>query len=512
MKLTGKDRLILLALLIAVGAALVSAVQYEPFAGAVPARGLIRAKVVEHVEVEASDKCSHCHLARHKSPLVGPCEDCHTTGTWESFERSHETTTMDAPSHDSLRCVQCHTSANKLPVAECKSCHTAVAHRWEPDCKRCHAVTVWTEVNLREPSRHVERAGRHERLGCPDCHAFTTAKKPPVRCKECHSKHTAKFPLTGPHKKPACVKCHRVTPTGDNFNVVAIKAGDCAQCHKIRHRGYSKCADCHKTKFEGTPYDHAREWPLTGEHARVGCSACHADLQWEPLPSKTCSACHRVRHTGLNDCARCHTTASFEQPRFDHAEVFPLVGPHASAPCARCHPGDDYGRSRGTTCVQCHGSEHGGLTGCASCHQRGSFLPSTFRHDRVWEKTGAHAGAPCTACHPKKRFAAVRGTSCRACHGLKHSGQRDCETCHQTTAWSPVRDDIVHTPKYPLFGQHRSVDCRSCHKDLRFEGTPNRCIDCHASLAHEHDHPNCERCHVPRSWSIILPHDMGDCE
>lgn len=514
-KLTRLLILVFLAIAVTAGVAVAGSVlRFGPAlrVAVADAGGQAPSRNVDHRKVGADDQCNHCHLARHKAPLAGPCEDCHTTSTWESSKRSHETTSMDAGPHESLRCVQCHRNPNRLPRPSCKSCHRTVAHRWEPKCDRCHAVSVWSKTDLVSPETHVVRARRHERLRCPDCHATYKAETPALRCTECHKKHTEKFPrTTGPHKKPACVKCHDVTPVRDNFNVTSVKGDECAKCHKPRHQGYPRCQECHKARFKGTAYDHDENWPLTGEHARVACARCHADLQWKPLPPKRCAACHSRRHTGLTDCARCHTTSGFGDQRFRHATVYPLKGAHSRVVCSRCHPGGDIGRVRGTTCVQCHGARHGGLTACSSCHTAESFAPATFKHDKAWRKTGVHAKTACSACHPKKQYAKAKGTVCVQCHGVKHGGQKRCDACHSTYGWSPIKD-VSHSSKYPLQGMHRYVDCVACHKNLQFAGTPRRCVDCHADLAHEHGHTACEKCHTPRSWKIILPHDMSDCE
>lgn len=473
----------------------------------------------KHPTVEKAQQCSHCHLARHKAPLAGPCDNCHTTSTWLS-ERSHETTTMDAGQHLPLRCVQCHVDPNKMPTPKCQSCHRTVAHLREPDCRRCHGVKSWKDTPFTAPKGHQALLGGHKSLRCPDCHILSTAKAaessaavlaaktPPPRCKECHKEHTKTFPLTAQHKKPRCAACHNVNATRDNLNKISIRGKQCIKCHKLRHDGYPDCAKCHTTKFAKTLYAHEEKWPLVGAHKKAACDACHPKQQWQKVRGTACAECHQMRHSGLTACGRCHSPLGFERSTFRHSDVFVLRGTHAKIACSRCHPGGDLGRVMGTACVQCHSVRHGGLTACAKCHTSGAFKPSTFKHDRVWKLTGVHAVVKCSACHPRKQYAKTKGRQCVQCHYRKHAGQTRCDTCHTTYGWSPIKT-IVHSDKYPLLGQHRFVDCRACHRQLKFNGTTSRCYDCHADLSH--GHKNCEACHTPRSWKFLLPHDMKEC-
>lgn len=462
-----------------------------------------------HKKIESAQQCSHCHLARHKAPLTGPCQDCHVTSTWRS-SRTHESRAMDAGQHSALRCAQCHTDPNVVPKPTCGVCHRTVAHLWEPNCARCHTVQSWTQTPYELPKRHFAINTGHDSLRCPDCHKLLDKQKtPPPRCKECHKQHTKTFPLTAGHKKPRCAVCHSVNALRDNLNKISIKGTECAKCHKTRHEGYTDCGACHKEKFAGTKYAHSKVWPLAGTHRTLGCKKCHAEQQWKDVKGTQCVSCHAVRHSGLTDCARCHTPVRFDRPIFRHDSVFPLNGGHSVLPCSRCHPRNDLGRVRGTTCVQCHGVKHGGLTACASCHTAESFKPPTFRHSRVWAKTGVHATTACLACHPKKQYAKTKGRVCAQCHGIKHNINLRCDTCHTTYGWAPIKL-TTHSSKYPLYGQHRYVECSACHTKLTFPATPNRCVDCHSALGHD-GHTNCEACHVPRSWSRILPHDMRAC-
>jgi hypothetical protein len=75
---------------------------------------------------------------------------------------------------------------------------------------------------------------------------------------------------------------------------------------------------------------------LTGKHSAVLCQQCHtgaktiADLK---NTSQDCNSCHAKNDTHKGqfgqDCAQCHTTASWQSATFDHSKsAFPLTGAH----------------------------------------------------------------------------------------------------------------------------------------------------------------------------------------
>lgn len=470
-----------------------------------PAMALLGLEVAEpgvHPPLDVESECSHCHAPRHESTLSGPCSDCHTTAGWNPA-RSHETTSMDQGMHRSLRCSQCHTDPLKVPKPACETCHRTVAHRSPRPCSECHTPKAWNVVEIKQPKEHVRLDRDHAKLQCPDCHVIERSTPDDPGCKECHKTHSKTFALKNGHSKVACVDCHISIDKAAGITSIGVKSPACANCHKPRHAGLADCGACHSTKFKGTRYDHERVWPLVGNHTRIACAKCHPDSQWKSADNATCSTCHKTRHTGLKDCERCHAPNGFAESKFAHDSVFPLGGAHRRIACGACHPDNDWGREAGSACVSCHKVQHGGLTACAKCHTTAAFKPSTFRHERNWKRTGAHAKLACSSCHPKNRYAETKGRTCVACHGTKH-GRTDCDTCHTTLAWTPLKK-YSHPRTYPLVGQHKFVDCRACHENLKFKGTARTCYACHSDLAH-HGHTTCEPCHTPVDWKIILPH------
>ena len=105
-----------------------------------------------------------------------------------------------------------------------------------------------------------------------------------------------------------------------------------------------------------------------------------------------------------------------------------------------------------------------------------------------------------------------------------------CANCHTYTSWKPIRRsaDFDHSKtRYPLLGQHRDIDCTSCHTKLVFTNTSTRCADCHADLHRGQFGASCDRCHTVRAWDtsqvavrsnhqnrfpLVLAHAVADCE
>jgi len=80
-----------------------------------------------------------------------------------------------------------------------------------------------------------------------------------------------------------------------------------------------------------------------------------------------------------------------------------------------------------------------------------------------------------------------------------------CSDCHKTDSWKVNFGNIRFnhdTTKMPLIGQHKQVDCRSCHVTLVFNQAGSNCIDCHTDLHEGTTSSECSRCHTPVSWVV----------
>lgn len=417
---------------------------------------------VQHPAVAQGQPCSACkvtgHALVHRAPYTGPCMPCHNLRSWTQISFKHRDRAFDVGFHEVIGCDFCHTPKRPLPSADCGGCHKPTTHPVLANCERCHTALSWRTPEP-VPAGHVSLAGGHATLQCFACH-----------------KGSKPFAL-----RRACVSCHGV-----------------------KHGGLRNCTACHDPRYgwKAKPgFRHSRYFRLTGVHTRIRCTKCHPRFNFVATRPQ-CVSCHRVRHGGLTDCARCHTTSAFRPATFHHGQFFRLVGAHRRLGCSACHPGGAFARligSGGTACVSCHGARHGGLTRCASCHTTTTFDPSTFRHASVWRLTGAHARVRCTKCHPKGRFAKAIGSParCRNCHGNRHHVSIDCSRCHTTKTFSRAKP--MNHPGPPTLGDaHASRPCSLCHSGLIFNAT-RPCADCHTA-PHITLGQGCLDCHRPTVW------------
>ena len=79
-----------------------------------------------------------------------------------------------------------------------------------------------------------------------------------------------------------------------------------------------------------------------------------------------------------------------------------------------------------------------------------------------------------------------------------------CTVCHGTDSWK-MRDDASFdhaSTGFTLAGQHKFLECRSCHAGLRFEGTKRECLTCHTDVHNGELGAQCMRCHTLSSWVV----------
>jgi hypothetical protein len=148
---------------------------------------------------------------------------------------------------------------------------------------------------------------------------------------------------------------------------------DCLACHApFRGTPAQRCVDCH---------DPRALTPAVAAHA----DRAAADIA-KPAGTAHISVAELHRLLPLDDCASCHVghltaTRAARNPAFDHAQYFPLEGPHAVA-CKTCHVGKGLSTY---TCMGCHEhspervarqhAEEGirrDLSDCVACHRDGT--------------------------------------------------------------------------------------------------------------------------------------------
>lgn len=433
------------------------------------------------------------------------------------------------------------------------------------NCKKCHAPEGLTKGCLSCHSEIAgqlnDRRGYHGRVlgdkaaNCASCHSehngreFALINKvswggaDPAAYAHAH----AAFTLAGAHDGLACADCHvKKAPSFSLPRFPKLKRSAtylglrqaCAACHADPHAGgkAADCAACHtQDKFKPAKnFDHDKYFPLRDAHAKAACSQCHKtaaaaapDKIFGAVAGRTCKDCHATPHRARwnMDCQACHTpravpwtTARARMTKAWHAAAgFRLEKPHERTGCAACHdpakpyaerhPSGEKARAQ-KNCVACHKDLHAGQfprRTCLDCHAETAFAPSRYsikQHAAVYPLEGAHAKAPCGACHIyDEELSAVRyaGTreDCAFCHKDPHAGQfrvkgrTSCENCHRdASSWRKTVFNHNTMSVFKLSAAHAKVACGRCHPETLtsagrrvtlYKPLKHSCSDCHAA-------------------------------
>lgn len=306
--------------------------------------------------------CSACHTADAWRPLKSPLPFDHGKASGFALTGRHATAT----------CERCHTDLRfdqpEPGTTACASCHVDVHQgRIAGDCARCHSTTSFHEVPA---------VALHARTG---------------------------FPLSGAHLQAPCESCHR----NDQGGAFAPIPQDCISCHRQEYVGAAMpehagagfptdCQQCHATLTwtGGVRFDHAQAangYSLVGAHALLRCADCHVppglSLRFTPSNQNDCLACHTTAYQRAHGaagfpttCTDCHSQDRWGDANFDHAQWFPLSGPH-DVSCSSCHTAK--GDFSTFNCLACHSQaetdpRHREVAGyayesgaCYRCHARG---------------------------------------------------------------------------------------------------------------------------------------------
>jgi hypothetical protein len=454
-------------------------------------------------------RCSGCHEKLRKHEPLGECSLCHSALSWkrkDAFDHNKRSKFALAGSHLDIDCTHCHKTAGQFRGAptKCEGCHADQGMKAHGDfggCAKCHTVEAFEKPTFDHASTGFPLSGRHEKLGCQDCHAQKMQGYPKK------AKPVGAMLNGSPRLASTEVQDALRIATWLAGQTVHTQEGACVHCHEDAHQGQvgSDCASCHATEtWTPSTFDRARheqtKLPLRGKHQEVECRLCHAGGQLKDLPLQ-CSACHLDPHRGKlgAECARCHNEVGFRPVEgFDHASTgFALVGPHARVDCKACHEGAR-GRAMAEseetpTCATCHQPGHGKELGadCLACHPLAERdgKPITFSSARGMPffehaKTGfplerRHRAQRCGSCHPAKGPPPT--PICASCHLDPHGGQlgRECADCHRADRWRLARFDHDRAG-WPLRGRHFLTPCAKCHTSQRWVGLTTDCYDCHA--------------------------------
>lgn len=546
--------------------------------------------------------CFGCHqadFATSNNPshvaltLPHTCETCHTTTNWfnAKFDHTAYANYTLTGAHTALSCAQCHLNDNfSTTSTACYACHqgdftrtTTPKHApagFPTNCALCHTTTAWAPSSFNHAAV-FPLTGAHATVACASCHTKSNYTSSPTECVGCHQKdfaeavnpnHTASgfptdctlchttsawhpstfnhavvFALTGAHKALQCAQCH----TNNNYKTLP---SDCFACHKSDWKGTNNpghaaagfpttCATCHSTtSWGGAVFNHNNTpFPLTGAHAQVACSQCHANNVFTGV-STSCYSCHQKDFTGTQnpnhvatgfptDCSLCHTTTTFATSTFNHSSVFVLTGVHASTPCQACHVGNNF-TALPKDCYGCHSANYssasnpnhvsaGFPTTCAVCHDTTAWTDAVFNHSATaFPLTGAHTSVTCASCHVNNNYTTLP-TNCYGCHQADFKGTSNpshaasgfptnCTLCHTTTAWTG--STFNHSSVFPLLGAHANLQCASCHVNNNYTTVPTNCYGCHQADFTGTGNPGhvaagfpttCNACHTNTDWSVV---------
>lgn len=277
----------------------------------------------------------------------------------------------------------------------CRLCHQPLRATLGELCLACHteiAAEIDTSSGLHA---RLENAAR-----CQVCHSDHRGREfnPTLAAYNSFDHELARFSLVHHQQdyagtEMACAACH---DPGDYAAVADLK---CQHCHAGHDPAYMQehvtnygaaCQDCHDGVDRMSGFDHAQVFPLDGQHAEIGCAACHANRVFAGTP-RLCVDCHPEpqAHAGLFglECAACHTTSAWS-PATMLEHSFPL----------------EHGLERGqppTACATCHPATYNEYT-CYGCHEH---QPAETSRKHSEEGISAAELPACVECHPGGRDA-----------------------------------------------------------------------------------------------------------
>jgi hypothetical protein len=540
-----------------------------------------------HTTSGYSTNCTNCHnmtalswsgagINHNFFPLtaghdIQNCQECHKTPDYTStsplciscHQDNYNATTN--PSHAQLsfstNCTDCHTTnpgwkpaeyrehdAKSFPIysgehsgewSSCVDCHTNPASYAQYTCIDCH------EHNQQDmDGEHGGVQGyAYNSPACLACHPTGSAEGT-------FNHASSAFPLTGAHETTECIKCHTTGYIGTSSVCSSCHTPDFNKTINPNHGAIgipTTCETCHTTQPGWKPATfaiHNNYYVLAGAHVPIAndCAACH-NGNYSTTP-KDCFGCHEDNYNASTNpnhitanfpttCETCHSQTAWVPSTFDHNNVYPLTGAHATiaANCFACHQGNYVNTPN--TCAGCHITNYNATTNpnhitanfpttCNTCHSTTAWAPSTFDHNNVYPLTGAHAtiAGNCFACH-QGNYVNTPNT-CSGCHmpnfnattNPNHAAiniPTECNTCHTTNPnWVPATFPI-HNNYYVLAGAHVSIanNCVTCHNG-NYNTTPNTCVGCHLANYNQTTNPphaasqfptSCEDCHSQNTWS-----------
>ncbi len=307
----------------------------------------------------------------------------------------------------------------------------------------------------------------------------------------------------------------------------------------------------------------AQTGPVLGgvsSHAEIAgrCDACHS-APWDSVKmADLCVNCHGEIAAQMRDmvalhgamyqkdpqleCRNCHPEHRGAQApltvlqggEFPHELLgFSLNGHRLTAQkepftCVDCHL-EDISTFAADTCEACHRQMDANFAqahllsfggSCLDCHDGVDRFGERFTHNSfAFRLSGKHSGVACVQCHLDARNLADfqrAPQDCYSCHRTDDPHETrfgtDCGACHTTDGWEDATFDH-NLAAFKLEGEHAEADCKDCHQDGNFTGTPTDCYSCH-SQNDAHDGrfgQDCAACHNPFSWeNVTFDHDRSN--
>ena len=504
-----------------------------------PASADQRPLATPHAHLDASDKCTACHVVFSGVPEE-KCLGCHR----DIDRRVQRGKGYHGRVAAQKRCIECHrehmgrghelTPLETDPFPHQQTGYPLTGGHVGLDCRRCHTAkrpgtgrdsylgAATTCVGC-HGAYHGRAVGRVRLENCSSCHNTFEWKMLNSNMRFDHEQET-RYPRTGRHKQVSCAGCHREQKT---FGPIEVTG--CVTCHTDPHPpgifGRRICEECHLTSdFKQTSvFEHVTTgWPLRGKHQKLTCLKCHQWRQWSS-ENRDCDACHKAVHGSQfkgKRCSRCHRDTSWSDLSFNHTTMsqFALVGRHRRVPCAQCHPKGRY-EPIAAECIDCHRHQdpHGEKfrgSPCGNCHSAVSWRDTRFDHSITgFALEGRHIDQACFRCHPKNVDKDPETKpDCRFCHTDSHGSQfKDdvCTLCHAGfDTWQVSFFDHTRS-QFKLEGKHIDVDCDACHKNGKYRNIERDCYGCHPDFHEEQLSTQCESCHSAHSWNLVdFNHDL----
>ncbi|HSY04319.1 MAG TPA: hypothetical protein VK803_00100, partial [Steroidobacteraceae bacterium] len=439
--------------------------------------------VAGHTTVAVVGACSTCH---ETAPYLGMAVG--TATTWgdsrpTAYDKAHPT---------SGECSGCHTTTPTFSTNQMGSSAKPPNHiPTTAPCAQCHTTAGNFVLYVMGATGHAGITSN-----CAQCHAYGLSfyNMAPPTLKQPPSGATGHIPSNPPNGTAtlACELCHSA----------AVFTAFSGTVMKHAYVVSMKCDSCHELGM--TWKTNGRLWvrPSANHHAGVDCggSGCHSSrdkLAIRPVatvstaPTKTATGV--TARTGAGPALRAGTAAPAVVAPVAGAAAPALAQPATTAPAPATGP-FNHATVTATACVTCHTAASGSgkpathlatSNNCQSCHTTLAWLPvRTVDHTQV---TGT-----CVSCH---NGVIAMGKPSR--HLATSAG---CASCHTTNAWIPARFD------------HASVaphTCTTCHNSVQAIGMPRthipttqQCDVCHGTLAwkparidHSSFTSGCATCH-----------------